>query len=1173
MKKTKFAHIILMLVMLPLVATFLAGCATQRNTSRGRWWHSFNTRYNIYYNATLAYIDGSLEKEQGNKDNYTEQIPPYTVGNKNSRELGKSNYDRAVEKCKKAIQLHSIKKRPEWDKNRKETPKDIEWLNRREYNPFLWKAWLLMGRSQFYEGDFESAATTFAYMARLYATQPAIYGRARAWLAKCYVELGWLYDAEDVTRDTHRDSVHWRARKEWDYTLADYYIHLKDYDQAIPYLRQVIKHEMRRKQKAREYYLLGQLLNTQGEKEEAYRAFRSVLRQHPPYELSFNARIAMTEVKASGNSKSMIRKLKRMAASDNNKDYLDQVYYAIGNIYLSDGDTLSAIAVYEEGNKKATRTGVEKGVLLLRLGNLYWQKEKYSDAQRCYGEAIGLLDPEREDYQELSERSKKLDELVPHIETIHLQDSLQALAKMPEEERNAAIDHAIEALKKKEKEERDKLAEQEIQQIQSQNLSGTLQNQRLNQDGTTTTTNSTWYFYNPTAVSQGKATFQRQWGKRENVDNWQRTNVTVVATTPTETEETEEETTGESQEKDTKKNVDKESDPHQQEYYLAQIPFTEEQKAASDNLLTDALYQAGVIMKDKMEMPAAAEKLLIRLVEQYPDFASMDNVYYHLFLLYSRQGDTMQAQNYLRLLENQFPRSEWTTLLTDPYYQENARKGVEIEDSLYAATYRAFRDSRYSEVNGNVRISERRFSKGANRDKFLFVGALSQLYGGDVDSCVAGMKAVVAQYPDSRLSEMAGMIINGVNAGRKLQGGKFDLADVWNYRTLTANDQDSTQIKEFSEEQDTPFLFLFVYSPDSVNENQLLFEVAKFNFTTYLARGFDITIEQQQGLHRMQLSGFRNYQEARQYARAAYNQPSIMRQLGNGRGLVISQTNLELIGTHKTYADYDLFYTQHFAILQPVSSPLLQEPDVIVTEPERTPDTSYEEEFASPSTSRNAEEGTFLIPEEESPTSNEPTTLEIPTEQETNTSTVLPVETNEDVMEIPAEQETGTPTVPQTEINEDVLEVPTEQETNASMVSPAETNNGVMGVPVEQETDTPTAPQNGTNEDVLEIPTEQEVNTPIAPSTQTNEGVVEIQEEQEVQTPQRAQAQSDVLEIPLESTPQEQTEAVQPSSSDDIEIYFDDDVDLPADTPANTKQRKEQERFDLDDEYYDLDGF
>ena len=156
-----------MLLLAVLVALLAMGCSTQKNTAKSRWWHSFNARYNTYYNGTLAYIEGSLAKEDGNKDNFTEIIPLYTVGNKASRDLGKSNYDRAVEKCQKAIKLHSIKRRPEWTKKRRKTERDIEWLSRKEYNPFLWKAWMLMGRSQFYKGDFDEAASTFSYMSRL----------------------------------------------------------------------------------------------------------------------------------------------------------------------------------------------------------------------------------------------------------------------------------------------------------------------------------------------------------------------------------------------------------------------------------------------------------------------------------------------------------------------------------------------------------------------------------------------------------------------------------------------------------------------------------------------------------------------------------------------------------------------------------------------------------------------------------------------------------------------------------------------------------------------------------------------------------------------------------------------------------------------------------------------
>ena len=977
MKQQNTFHYALGFVFLT-IALILTGCSTQKNTAQSRWWHAFNAKYNTYYNGTLAYIDGSLEKETGNKDNYTEQIPLYTVSNKNSREIGKANFDRAIEKCEKAIHQHSIKRRPEWTKNRRKTAKDIEWLSRREYNPFLWKAWMLMGRSQFYQGDFESAAATFSYMSRLYATQPAIYGKARAWLAKCYIEQNWNYDAEDVIRNMLRDSIHWRAQKEWDYTFADYYIHTGNAEQAIPYLRKVISHEMRRKQKAREWYLMGQLQASIGNKKEAYKAFRHVIRQNPPYELAFNARIAMTEVMAKDNAGKMISRLKRMAASDNNKEYQDQIYYAIGNIHLSRKDTLQAITAYEKGNQKSTRNGIEKGVLLLHLGDLYWTKENFSDARRCYGEAIGLLDKDRKDYQQLSNRSKVLDELVPYTDAVQLQDSLQQLARMSEKERNAAIDRIIDALKKKEKEERNRKAEEEAESTLRQDGGGNFANnsnfassnspQKNNENSTNTPANGLWYFYSPLTVSQGKAQFQKLWGKRDNVDNWQRINKTVVANAAGAEEMTDEQRDSLAQAAEQEELLKQTSDsavndPHRREYYLAQIPFTPEQLAESNKLLEDGLYHAGVIFKDKLDNLPLSRKSLLRLVNNHPDYEHLDDAYYHLYLLYSRERKPEMAQTYLQKLKAEYPESQWTTLLSDPYYAENAKRGVQIEDSLYTRTYQAFRDGEYDKVERNVQISRNRFPDGANRDKFLFIGGLSKLNDGDIKSCLADLKEVVSKYPDSRLSEMAGMIINGVDAGRRLYGGKFDLNDVWTRRSIELNDRDSTRQKGYSPERNASFVFLLAYDPDKTNENQLLFEMAKYNFTSYMARYFDINIEDLEGLHRMQISGFNSYDEARQYANAVYQQPAIKRLLGNVRAYVISEPNLKFLGTSHTYEEYEKFYSKHFAPLPVSKLPLLLEPaETAPAAEEEEPSTEEATSEESPKAEQSQEDNTLTVP-------------------------------------------------------------------------------------------------------------------------------------------------------------------------------------------------------------------
>ena len=904
------------------VAVAIVSCSTQKNTAGSRFWHSFNARYNTYYNGQVAFTEGNLEKEKNNKDNYTELIPLYPVGNKKSRDIGKSNYQRTVEKMEKAIQRHSIKEKG------------------KEKNPFLWRAWLLMGKAEFQMGQFEEAAATFSYMARLYQGEPLMSGLARAWLAKCYTELGWRYDAEDVIRNMSRDSMDFRAVKDWDYTYANYYIREADYQKAIPYLRKAIKHERRKVQRAREWFLMGQIENLLGHQQEAYNAFKRVVRLSPPYELEFNARIAQTEVLAKNNGKQMISKLKRMARDDNNAEYLDQVYYAIGNIYLAQGDTLEAISAYETGNKKATRSGIEKGVLLLTLGNIYWEREKFADAQRCYGEAIGLLDKERKDYEELSQRSKILDELVPYTEGIHLQDSLLALSVMPEAERNKAIDRVIDALKKEEKEERDaKLeAEADAQQAKNQAYMPQRQSQRTpTPQPTAQKAGGAWYFYNPTAVSQGKTAFQREWGKRENVDNWRRSNQTVIRMPGAEDETTDsiasdDLAVGDSIATDSiAAPLDSAAlDPHKREYYLAQIPFSDEQKAASHEIIKDGLFHGGIILKDKMERLPLSERYLRRLTNDYPDYEHNDEAWYHLWLLYARLGQLSKAAECLAHMQENHAESEWTLLLSDPLYAENARFGEQIEDSLYGATYDAFKADQHDVIRQNAALSATRFPQGANRDKFMFINGLSLLNDGDGDGCMEQLKEVVEKYPESEVSKLAGMIIKGVQDGRRLHGGKFDIGDVWSLRDIELSG-DSTITDTLSTERDDHYLFMLVYNPDSVNQNQMLFELARYNFTNFLVRNFEIQIDQDRELNRMMVSGFQSYDEALQYARMLYDNEPLRNHLAGTMRLIISEKNLPSLGTRLSYDDYQLFYERELAPMEVSKENLLLNPENIDT--------------------------------------------------------------------------------------------------------------------------------------------------------------------------------------------------------------------------------------------------
>ena len=320
----------------------LMGCSTRNNTKASRFYHSLTTRYNVYFNGNEAFKAGNKAIEQGNKDNYMKTIPLYPIGNASTIGTGGGEFDRAIEKSQKAIALHSIKRKPARKPGKRYTDEYKKWLARKEFNPYLHNAWMLMGKAQFQKGDFPAAAATFAYIARLYDGQPKITAEARIWLARCYTQQEWYYDAEDVLLKVNNDSLPYQLTPAYSTAYGHFLLGSQRYREAIPYLQTTIKHEKSKKQKARQYFLLGQVYQLLDDPQKAYQAYGKVIAQSPPYELELNARIRQTEVTSQQNPASLKKvtsKLTKMTHSDKNNVYLDQIYYALGNVHSAHKDT------------------------------------------------------------------------------------------------------------------------------------------------------------------------------------------------------------------------------------------------------------------------------------------------------------------------------------------------------------------------------------------------------------------------------------------------------------------------------------------------------------------------------------------------------------------------------------------------------------------------------------------------------------------------------------------------------------------------------------------------------------------------------------------------------------------------------------------------------------------
>ena len=210
MKRTHRHTLIVALVLL------LTACgSTKVNTAQSRFYQAFVTRFNVYHNGHEAYKEGLDAQEKAHKDNYMEIIPLFNISKESTRKAGGGNFDKAIEKSQKAVKLHSIKTKPKKKAGRELTEKDKQWYAKKEYNPFLHNAWMLMGKAQFQKGEFTEAASTYIYISRLYENDPTIVARARIGLAQCYAELEWLYEAEDLLQRVQRDTVPETLQKEF----------------------------------------------------------------------------------------------------------------------------------------------------------------------------------------------------------------------------------------------------------------------------------------------------------------------------------------------------------------------------------------------------------------------------------------------------------------------------------------------------------------------------------------------------------------------------------------------------------------------------------------------------------------------------------------------------------------------------------------------------------------------------------------------------------------------------------------------------------------------------------------------------------------------------------------------------------------------------------------------
>lgn len=853
-------------------------CGTKKNTAMSRQWQAFTTRYNVYYNGDTHLKETLQDMEREYEDDYSRRVVMHPAEAYSNPKLPQPSGDftRTIEKMQKAIQLHSISKKPA---RRNSSAKERAFRNREEFNPFLHNAWLTMAKAQYYNGDFLGAASTFLYISKHFSWLPATVTEARLWQARCYCALSWNYEAENVLHLVkEKDLTNKTLMHLYNFVEADYLIMKGEIEQAIPFLIQAAS-ESHGTQKTRLYFLLGQLYEQIGKRAEAYQAFKKAGGGiATSYRTKFNARIKQSEVFAGSDYRSEVKSLKALTRYERNREFLDQIYYAIANLYMSAKDTVPAVQNYLLAVEKSSRQGVDKALAQLALANIFFTQRKYVEAQPYYSEALPLISENYPDYRILQRRSDVLDQLAVYAGNVVLQDSLIALSKLPEEEQRKVAENLVADLMRKEKEARD--AEEQEEFLAAQQSLNTPMSAGTAIPGFQANGDKSWYFYNTMAKNAGKTEFQRRWGSRRLEDDWRRRNKTtfsfeeITDEGDPDTENPEEmelalESANDSIPQPDPELQQRESDPHFVEFYLKQIPKTPEELEVAHEVIQEGLYNMGAILKDKLDDYEAARFEFLRLMNDYPDNVYSLDVYYNLYLMAARDGNEAMAERWRQKILTDFPESNYGLAMRDPDYFNHLRQMITVQENLYEKAYSAYLDNENTEVHAITDEMESKYPLSPLLPKFVFIDGLSYFTQGDNDKFQERLTELLQKWPDTDMTDMASSILKGLKEGRTLQNsGENTRGMIWDTK-LFREDSDFAPEEglpaNFRLDPDAPQYLVLAFPKATVNANLVLYEVARFNFSSFIVKDFDLEQMSFSDIGLLIVKGFDNLKQLEHY--------------------------------------------------------------------------------------------------------------------------------------------------------------------------------------------------------------------------------------------------------------------------------------------------------------------
>lgn len=721
-----------------------------------RFFQNMMTHYNYFFNANNKLNEVLERAKAAHKDDYSQLISFYNY-NLDATAAEKTELDSISFKAQTGIVLHDL--RSDWADN----------------------MYLLWGASYYLQKKFDSAYLMFQFINYAFAekekdgyyrtigsardgnnafvvstkekstltqkifNEPPSRNDAFIWQVRNYLAQDRFAEAASLIQILKSDPVFpERLHNDLEEVQAYSFYKQKMWDSCASHLVNALSNATNKQEKARWEYLLGQLYETTSKYADAEEYYTKAISHTTDPVMEVYARLSLVRVNKD-DSENYIEKniatLVKMAKRDKYQDYRDIIYYMAAQMELERKNTDGAIALLLKSTQYTSNNLLQRNKAYLQLAELSFAQRKYRQSYQFY-DSLQIGDAVLDDPDAIMARKAILQQVVSNLDIIDRQDSLQRIAALPEDERRDYVKKLSRKLRRAQG-----LKEEGI----TTGTSIGLQNEPTSLFDDNTSKKGEWYFYNSNSRQKGLTDFKARWGNRPNTDNWRRSTaqVSIVRNQSTPNDPT--------QKLLQTQKATPETTEITFEGLYEKLPLTEEQTKISNDSISKAMFNLGILYIQQLEDCISGTEILKKLNERFPSHTKMDESLFNIYLCYNISNDGRRGYNLAeikRLMNEKFPNSNFTTIINTGKNPE-ATGPKEEATKAYEKVYDLFIEGNFEEALREKRMADNKYGPQYWTPQLLYIESVYHIKQGSDTAAQVVLKDIIDRFSGTVMAEKA----------------------------------------------------------------------------------------------------------------------------------------------------------------------------------------------------------------------------------------------------------------------------------------------------------------------------------------------------------------------------------------------------------------------------------